>query len=74
MYYYVTNNKFSKKIWVLISSMKDTAKQDLERITPEVSSLVDKRNSEEKFVWSGPLNNNKTGMAVFEATHDEAKK
>ena len=62
------------KVWVLVSSLKDNAEQaDLERIAPKVSSLVDKWNSKGKFVWSGPLDNNTSGMAVFEATENEAK-
>jgi len=64
-----------KKLWVLVSSLKeDAGDKDLEVITPKVSSIVDKWHSEGKFVLSGPLDNQKTGLAVFEATSDEAKK
>jgi len=64
----------NKKLWVLVSSLKETASnEDLQRITPSVISLVDQWHSRGKFVLSGPLDNNKTGMAIFEATENEAK-
>lgn len=70
-----TTKNSEKKVWVLVSSLKENAKQEeLDQIVPKVSSLVDQWHSEGKFVWSGPLDNNKTGMAVFEATSDEAEK
>lgn len=60
------------KVWVLVSSLKENANDaDLERIAPKVSGLVDQWHSQGKFVWSGPLNE-KSGMAVFEATEGEA--
>ena len=63
------------KVWVLVSSMKPDAKQtDLEQVAYNVSTLVDEWNSQGKFVWSGPLDNNKSAMAIFEADEDEAKK
>src|SRR3989304_1642746 len=63
-----------KQLWVLVSSLKENTKQeDLDRITPPVSNLVDEWHSQGKFVWSGPLDNNKSGMAVFEATQEEAQ-
>jgi len=62
-----------KQLWVLVSSLKENTKQeDLDRITPPVSNLVDEWHSQGKFVWAGPLDNNKSGMAVFEATKEEA--
>ena len=64
----------NKKFWVLVSSLKETATDDdLQRITPSVSSLVDQWHSRGKFVLSGSLDNNKTGMAIFEASETEAK-
>ena len=63
------------KVWVLVSSLKENANDaDLERIAPKVSGLVDQWHSQGKFVWSGPLDNNKSAMAIFEADEDEAKK
>lgn len=65
----VTENK----LWVLVSVLKDGATDyDLERITPDVKTLVDKTCSKGKFLWSGPLDDNKTGLAIFEATGEEA--
>ena len=64
----------TKKLWILVSSLKDTTTDDdLQRITPSVSALVDKWQSRGKFVLSGPLDNYKTGLAIFEATENEAK-
>ncbi len=69
------SQKTEKKLWVLVSSLKEEASdKDLETVAPKVSSIVDKWHSEGKFIWSGPLDNQKTGLAVFEATPDEARK
>jgi len=64
----------NKKLWILVSSLKETAtSDDLQRITPSVSTLFDQWYSRGKFVLSGPLDNNTTGLAIFEATENEAK-
>lgn len=68
-------NNQEKKLWVLVSSVKENANdEDLQKIAPSVSNLIDKWQSNGKFVWSGPFNDNKTAMAVFAATKDEADK
>ena len=62
------------KPWVLVSSMnKDTNPQDLQRIAPQVSILVDEWQSKGKIMWSGPFDNENSSMAIFEATEQEAK-
>ena len=59
---------------VLVSSLKEnTNEQDVLRITPAITELIDQWQSKGKMMWSGPLDNNSTGMAVFEASDDEAK-
>jgi len=64
--------------WVLMSQLRDDTKNEdveritSERITSEIIGLVDKWQSEGKFIWSGPLSDNKTGMAIFEATEEDA--
>lgn len=59
--------------WVIISVYKDnTNSQELEKITPQIQNLVDEWQSKGKIMWSGAFNDNKTGMAVFEATTQEA--
>ena len=64
----------NKKLWILVSSLKETTTEDdLKRITPFVSALVDQWHSRGKFVLSGPLDNEKSGLAIFEATENEAK-
>lgn len=61
------------KPWVLVSSLKEnTSEQELERITPAISELIDQWHSKGRIMWSGAFNDNKTGMAVFEATENEA--
>ena len=63
----------SEKPWVLVSSIAQNAKEeDLQRITQSVIELVDEWQSAGKFIWSGPFNDNKTGMAIFEATKEDA--
>ena len=62
------------KPWILVSSLKDsTNEQELQRITPEISHLIDDWQLQGKMMWSGPLDNNSTGLAVFEASKDEAR-
>lgn len=61
--------------WVLVSTLKqNTKEEDLERIVPSIINLIDEWQSAGKFIWSGPLNDNKTGMAIFESTEDEANR
>lgn len=61
------------KPWVIISVYKDnTNSQELEKITPQIQNLVDDWQSKGKIMWSGAFNDNQTGMAVFEATKQEA--
>ena len=62
-----------RKPWVLVSVLKETTSQnDLERITPFITKIIDDWQSQGKIMWSGSFNDNKTGMAVFEATENEA--
>ncbi|TSA16630.1 MAG: hypothetical protein D4R72_06385 [Nitrosopumilales archaeon] len=71
----MTETVSEKKLWVLVSSLdQNTKEEDLQRITPSVIELVDEWQSAGKFIWSGPFNDNKTGMAVFEATEKEANR
>lgn len=63
-----------KELWVLVSQIKEgTNNSDLERITPQVLSLIDNWASE-RFIWSGPFSDGSSGMAIFEATQDDATK
>lgn len=62
-----------RKPWVLVSSLREnTNEQDIERIRPGISNLVDQWQSQGRILWSGALNDNKTGLAIFEATDAEA--
>ena len=62
------------KPWVLVSSIqKDTNPQDLERISPQISEIVDEWQSQGRIMWSGPFDNELTSMTVFEATESDAK-
>ncbi len=62
-----------KKPWVLISVFKEnTNPDDLTRITPQIQNIIDDWQSTGKIMWSGAFNDNATGMAVFDATEQEA--
>lgn len=62
------------KPWVIVSVFKENIMEsDLERITPGINNLVDEWHSQGKIMWSGAFNDNKTGMAIFEATEEEAR-
>ena len=62
------------KPWVLLSSIRpDTNPSDVQRIVPEIQAIVDQWQSAGKIMWSGPLDNDKSGMAVFEADERAAR-
>jgi uncharacterized protein YciI len=62
-----------KELWVLVSQLKENASNsELERITPQVLSIIDQWSDSGKFIWSGPFGDNTGGMAVFEATQEQA--
>ena len=63
-----------KQLWVLVSSLKEQTKEvDLQMITSSVIELVNEWQTKGNFIWTGPFDDNKTGMAIFEATQEEAK-
>ncbi len=67
-------NQQEAKPWALVSNIKENVEpQDLERIIPLVSRLVDEWQSQGKIMWSGTFDNEVSSMAVFEATEKEAK-
>ena len=71
----ITETVSEKKLWVLVSSLaQNTKEEDLQRITPSVIELVDEWQSTGKFIWSGPFTDNKTGMAIFEASEEESNR
>lgn len=70
-----TQTASERKLWVLMSTVKGTTKEeDVERVTPSISELIGEWQSQGKFIWSGPLNDNQTGMAIFEASEEEANR
>lgn len=63
-----------KKLWVLVSTLKENAKEeDIQKIVPAVINLIDDWQSKGGIMWSGSFDDNKTGMAVFAATEQDAK-
>ena len=63
-----------KSLWIIISSLKEDTKEiDLQMLTPSVIELINEWQSKGNFIWSGPFDDNKTGMAIFEAREKEAK-
>ena len=62
------------KPWVLVTNIIEGVQpQDLERIAPQVSALVDEWQAQGKIMWSGSFENQPSSMAVFEATEQEAQ-
>lgn len=62
-----------RKPWILISVLREnTNESDIERIRPSISDLIDQWQSQGRMIWSGALSDNKTGIAIFEATDTEA--
>lgn len=62
-----------KNPWVLISVFNEnTNPDDISRITPQIQQIIDDWQSSGKIMWSGAFSDNATGMAVFEATKQEA--
>lgn len=69
----MSQTEIIKTPWVLVSVLKEnTQEQDLNRITPQIENLIDEWHSTGKMMWSGPFNDNKTAMTIFEATEQEA--
>lgn len=61
------------KPWVIITVFKEnTNPNDLQRISPQIQSLVDDWHNKGKMMWSGAFNDNATSMTVFEGTEQEA--
>ena len=59
--------------WVLVSTFKENiSAESLAQITPQIQNLVDEWHSSGKIMWSGAFNDNRTGMAIFEASKEEA--
>ncbi|MGH9999053.1 MAG: hypothetical protein ACRD90_04240 [Nitrosopumilaceae archaeon] len=62
-----------KTLWVIVSSTQENTKEEaLQKVAPLVINLIDEWQSAGKFIWSGPFNDNTTGMAIFEGTEEEA--
>ena len=61
--------------WVIITVFReDTNANDLQRISPQIQSLVDEWQSKGSMMWSGAFNDNATAMTVFEGTKQEVDK
>ncbi len=63
-----------KKLWVIVNTLKENVSDaELEHVSSSMKELIDDWHSQQRFVWSGSLDDNKTGMAIFEGTDEEAK-
>ena len=59
--------------WVIITVFKENVNpSDVQKISPDIQNLIDEWQSTGKIMWSGAFNDNATGMAIFEATEQEA--
>ena len=64
-----------RKLWVIISSRKENGKtRELEIIKPLVKQLNEEWFLSGDFIWEGSFDDNKTSMAIFEATEEKARK
>ena len=62
------------KPWVLLSSMSGKVDPaDVARVVPQIQNIVDDWQSPGRVMWSGPLDNETSGMAIFEANEREAR-
>lgn len=60
--------------WVLLGSVKDGADPaGAERLVDTVRTIVDEWHAAGRIMWSGELDNGKSGMAIFEATPGDAQ-
>ena len=64
-----------RKLWVIISTRKkDLAENELEVIKPMIEKLNEQWFEKGDFIWAGRFDDEKTSMAIFEATEEKAKK
>ena len=63
-----------RKLWVIISTRKkDLAENELEVIKPMIEKLNEQWFEKGDFIWAGRFDDEKTSMAIFEATEEKAK-
>lgn len=62
-----------KVAWIFTAELKESATNfDPGDFSGKVKQLFDKWQTQGKFLWSGPLDDNKTALTVFEGTNEEA--
>jgi len=65
----------NKVPWIFTAELKESATDfNPENFTQKIQELFDKWQTQGKFLWSGPLDDNKTALTVFEGTNEEASK
>ena len=63
-----------RKLWVIISSRKNSGSaKELQIIQPIIEKLNEQWFEKGDFVWTGRFDDDKTSMAIFEATKDKAE-
>ena len=63
-----------RKLWVMISSRKKSCvERELEIIKPIIEKLNEQWFEKGDFIWAGRFDDQKTSMAIFEATEEKAK-
>lgn len=63
-----------RKVWMIISTRKeDCEEEELEIIKPIIEKLNEQWFEKDNLVWAGRLDDEKTSIAVFEATEEKAK-
>ena len=62
-----------RKLWVIISTRKkDCVENELSIIKPIVEKLNEQWFDKGDFIWAGRFDDEKTSMAIFEATMEKA--
>ena len=64
-----------RKLWVIISTRKKNGvENELDITRPMIEKLNEQWFEKGDFIWVGRFDDNKTSMAIFDATEEKAKK
>ena len=63
----------NKVPWIFTAKLNESVEKfNPENFTTKIQTLFEKWQTKGKFLWSGPLDDNKTALTVFEGTSEEA--
>jgi len=62
----------NEKTWAVVSVLKENVSTDqLDRVVPQLSNVIDQWHSKGKFILSGPFDDNKTSLTILHGTDEE---